>query len=78
MLGGLERWLGGVLDWPSHVKMAGIGVQNDAWRDKKLMKMVAWSGGNRGKWWFGRVLEGLGALLGVHGAIFSKFLPKLG
>ena len=34
--------------------------------------------GNRGKLRFGRVLEGLGALLGVHGAIFSNFLPKLG
>ena len=34
--------------------------------------------GNRGKWWFGRVLEGLGAPLGVHGAIFWKVLQKLG
>ena len=42
------------------------------------MKMVAKGVGNRGKLWFDRALEGLGALLGVHGTIFSKFLPKLG
>ena len=40
MPGGLEHWLGGVLDWPMHLKMPGIGVQNDAWRDMKSMKMV--------------------------------------
>ena len=42
------------------------------------MKMVAWRVGNRGKWWFGRVLEGLGAPLGIHVAIFWEFLQKLG
>ena len=52
--------------------------KNEAWRGRKSMKMVAWGVGNRGKWWFGRVLEGLGALLGIHEAIFRKFLPKLG
>ena len=52
--------------------------KNEAWRGRKSMKMVAWGVGNRGKWWFGRVLEGLGALLGIHDAIFRKFLPKLG
>ena len=77
MLGGLEHWLGGVLDWPMYLKMAG-SVQNEAWRDEKSMKMVAWRVGNRGKSWFGRVLEGLGALLGFHAAIYSKILPKLG
>ena len=54
MLGGLEHWLGGVLDWPMYLKMAGIGVQNDAWREKidengglegrKSRKMVVWQG----------------------------------
>ena len=78
MLGGLEHWLGGVLDWPMYLKMAGIGVQHEAWRERKSMKMVAWRVGNRGKWWFGRVLEGLGAPLGIHVAIFWKFLQKLG
>ena len=78
VLGGLEHWLGGVLDWPMYLKIAGIGVQNEAWRDEKSMKMVAWRVGNRGKWWFGRVLEGLGAPLGIHVAIFWKFLQKLG
>ena len=69
VLGGLEHWLGGVLDWPMYLKMAGIGVQNEAWRDRKSMKMAAWGVGNRGKWWFGRVLEGLGTRLGSHGAM---------
>ena len=76
--GGLEHWLGGVLDWPMYLKIAGIGVQSEAWRDKKSMKMMAWRLRNRGKLWFGRVSEGLGAPLGVHGAIFWKFLQKLG
>ena len=40
VLGGLEHCLGGVLDWPMYLKMPGIGVQNDAWRDKKSMKIV--------------------------------------
>ena len=52
-LGGLEHCLGGVLDWPMYLKMAGIGVQNEAWRDRKSMKMVAWRVGNRSKWWLG-------------------------
>ena len=78
VLGRLEHWLDGVLDWPMYLKIAGIGVQNEAWRDRKSMKMVAWRVGNRGKWWFGRVLEGLGAPLGIHVAIFWKFLQKLG
>ena len=39
--GGLEHCLGGVLDWPMYLKMAGIGVQNEAWRDRKSRKMVA-------------------------------------
>ena len=47
--GGLEHWLGGVLDWPMYLKIAGIGVQNEAWRDKELMKMVVWRLGNQGK-----------------------------
>ena len=60
VLGGLEHCLGGVLDWPMYLKIAGIpmylkiagiGVQNEAWRDRKSMKMVAWRVGNRGKWW---------------------------
>ena len=78
LLSGLEHCLGGVLDWPMYLKIAGIGVQNEAWRHRKSMKMVAWRVGNRGKWWFGRVLEGLGAPLGIHVAIFWKFLQKLG
>ena len=78
VLGGLEHWLGGVLDWPMYLKIAGIGVQNEAWRDRKSMKMVAWGVGNRGKLCFGRVLDGLGAPLGIYNAIFPKFLQKLG
>ena len=42
------------------------------------MEMVAWRVGNQGKWWFGRVLESLGAPLGIHAAIFWNFLQKLG
>ena len=76
--GGLKHLLGGVLDWPMYLKMLGICVQNDAWRDRKSMKMVAWRIGNRGKWWFGMVMEGLGAPLGLHVAIFLEFLQKLG
>ena len=53
MLGGLEHCLGGVLDWPMYLKIAGIGVQNEAWRNRKSMKMVAWRVGKRGKWWLG-------------------------
>ena len=75
---GLARWLGGVLDWPMYLKMPGIGVQNDAWRDRQSIKMVAWRVGNRGKLCFGRVLDALGAPLGIYGAIFPKFLQKLG
>ena len=52
--------------------------KNEAWRDRKSMKMVAWRVGNRGKWCFGRILDGLGACLGIYGAIFRKFLQKLG
>ena len=52
--------------------------KNEAWRGRKSMKMVAWRVGNRGKLWFGRVLEGLGAPLGLHVAIFLEFLQKLG
>ena len=78
VLGGSEHCLGGMLDWPMYLKIAGIGVQNEAWRDRKSMKMVAWRVGNRGKLWFGSVLESLGAPLGIHGAIFKKFLQKLG
>ena len=75
---GLEHWLGGVLDWPMYLKMSGIGVQNDAWRDRKSMKMVARRVGNQGKLWFGGVLEGRRAPLGLHVAIFLEFLQKLG
>ena len=39
---------------------------------------MAWRVGNRGKLCFGRVLDGLGACLGIHNAIFPKFLQKLG
>ena len=39
--------------------------------------MVAWRVGNRGKWCFGRVLDGLGAPLGIYDAIFPKFLQKV-
>ena len=78
VLGGFEHCLGGVRDWPMYLKLAGIGVQNEAWRDRKSMKMVAWRVGNRGKWCFGRVLDGLGAPLGIYGAIFPQFLQKLG
>ena len=53
VLGGLEHCLGGVLDWPMYLKIAGIGVQNEAWRNRKSMKMVAWRVGKRGKWWLG-------------------------
>ena len=42
VLGGLEHFLGGVLDWPMYLKMAEVGVQNEAWRDRESMKMVAW------------------------------------
>ena len=42
-----------MLDWPMYLKIAGIGVQHEAWRDRKSMKMVAWRVGNRGKWWLG-------------------------
>ena len=52
--------------------------KNEAWRDRKSMKMVGWRVGNRGKLLFGRVLEGLWAPLGIHGRIFYKFLQKLG
>ena len=65
MLGGLEHWLGGVLDWPMYLKMAGID-ENDGLEGRKSRKIVVWQG------------FGLGAPLGIHGAIFSKFLPKLG
>ena len=89
VLGGLEHCLGGVLDWPMYLKIAGIGVENEAWRDRKSMKMVAWRVGNRGKWWFegseieeNGVLAGswtvLGRVLGFYVAIFPKFLQKLG
>ena len=36
----LERWLGGVLDGLMYLKMGGIGVQNEAWRDRKSLKKV--------------------------------------
>ena len=42
-----------MLDWPMYLKIAGIGVQNEAWRNRKSMKMVAWRVGKRGKWWLG-------------------------
>ena len=61
-----------------YLKMARIGVQNETWRDEKSKEMVAWRVGNRGKWWFGRVLERLGAPLGLHVGIFWEFLQKLG
>jgi len=41
-----------------YLEIAEIGVQNEAWRDRKSMKIMAW-----------RVWEGLGAPLGIHGSM---------
>ena len=71
VLGGLEHCLGGVLDWPMYLKMPGIGVQNDAWRDRKSMKMVAWRVGNRGNWWS---WQGLGGSWGASWDSCCDFL----
>ena len=39
---------------------------------------MAWRVGNRGKLYFGRVLDGLGLCLAIYGAIFPKLLQQLG
>ena len=36
--GGLEHWLGGVLDWPMYLS------KNEAWKGRKSMKMVVRQG----------------------------------
>ena len=84
-LGGLEHWLGGVLDWPMHLKMPGIGVQNDAWRDRtsegrKSRKIVVWQGlgGSWGTSWdswsdFPEISAEVGAKMGEVG---GKLRPR--
>ena len=71
VLGGLEHWLDGVLDGPMYLKMNGIGVQNDAWMDRKLMKMMAWRGRKSRKM---VVWHGLGGSRGASWDLWCDFL----
>ena len=71
VLGGLEHWLDGVLDGLMYLKMDGIGVQNEAWRDRKSMKMVAWRGRKSRKM---VVWQGLGGSWGASWDLWCDFL----
>ena len=42
VFGGLEYWLGEVLDGPMYLKIKGVGVQKSGLEGRKSMKMVAW------------------------------------